>query len=136
MKLIPIFIFLAGTGFGGIGAYAYASANAASAASATAAPSAEAVASVISQNPGLCPIDTLIQPTDEEATQAFRKRRDPLMWSAKDGEKDIVKLGRCYKGTITSVQCGADVDFKGIGKTSQKTIGFDKTPSGWMAVLF
>ncbi|MEM5501838.1 hypothetical protein WNY59_09575 [Ahrensia kielensis] len=104
---------------------------------AAANPAAEAIATAIAANPVLCSKQEDISqtPTDEEATMAFRNRVNYMKFNDKK-PSDVVKLGTCYKGTMTMVQCGADIDFGGNGQFQARSIGFDKTPSGWTVILF
>lgn len=91
------------------------------------------VQQVIAPEPVITP--KLEIPTAEEATTAFRKRIGGLKYSQDEYDNDTIILGDCFEGTVTQIQCGADIDFKGNGIINQREVGFTKTPSGWIAKL-
>lgn len=140
MKAFVLIGFLAGAAVGSIATYVVTS-NSSSTAIATApACTNEAIAKAIAKKPDMCPTPvsqsssaSFAQPTDEEASIAFRQRLDAVKsW------KSAVKMGACQEGgTASHITCGVEVDWKGDGKdVEQRSVGFTKSADGWIAQLY
>lgn len=146
MKSFIAIGFVAGAVVGSIATYVVtinANSNSTSNSSAVAtapACTANEIALAISQTPALCTPKSVLpvsidleQPTDDEASLAFRKRQGAVS----DWQSEL-KIGTCQKGGLAShITCGVEVDWTGKGENSeQRSVGFTKSANGWIAVLY
>lgn len=142
MKAFMAIGFIAGTVVGSIATYVVTSNSNSSATAVARAPActSNAIAKAIAETPALCPAAKPLpftasfeQPSDEEASLAFRNRPNSV-----PNSQAVLKVGSCKEGGLAShITCGAEIDWKGDGKKStQRTLGFTKSTDSWIAVLY